>query len=633
MSESAACAEVETTDAKNETDWTRNIHLKSYLEYYETLERPRFAVLVTGEWGTGKTYLVEKLLPWEGDNQRAVYVSLFGLKSAEELVGAIYAEQHPSEDKLQKGIEKLGEAVKGASVLGVGIGGIGAGLANFVAAKMRKQVDPSKVIIFDDLERSDIAPLSLLGIINHFVEHHGCRIVVIAHDEKLVGGICEAKEKIFGQTIRVQPDFDSAYNSFILELKSDRPTIFINLYKDIIKTCFAESAIKSLRVLRQVIYDLARLYAVLEERHINHPNAMRELVALFSAFDFEVRAGRIAISDLEDRQGKTFRRSFARAADNNATPEAFLLAQDRYSAVNLESSLLKDDILIQTLLQGRYDAVAICDSINASQYFAKLEDLPSWRKVIDFELLDDQVVDEAAAAMQRQFDDRAILNASEMLHVFALRMMMANRGIISKTIDDVEIECIMYIDDLLASRTLSIPEDMYGTSRSQRFRGAHGISFWIEDEYNSAFHRVVSHFESQINAALTLTYSEEAEKLIDILISDVDQFIVSIAYSDHGGGKFARLPVLQMLKPKEFVAAWLSTPKQGHTWYRIKEALENRYSGNALHNIAGPAGGWLRPEAEWIRAVIEALKDRAGESNGFAKRRIERVIPNVKIPH
>ncbi|WP_352550474.1 hypothetical protein [Mesorhizobium australicum] len=32
--------------------------MKKYLDYYRTRKEPHYAVLVTGDWGTGKTYQV-----------------------------------------------------------------------------------------------------------------------------------------------------------------------------------------------------------------------------------------------------------------------------------------------------------------------------------------------------------------------------------------------------------------------------------------------------------------------------------------------------------------------------------------------------------------------------------------------
>ena len=37
-------------------------NLNNYIDYYKTLVKPGYAVLVTGKWGTGKTYQVKKAL-------------------------------------------------------------------------------------------------------------------------------------------------------------------------------------------------------------------------------------------------------------------------------------------------------------------------------------------------------------------------------------------------------------------------------------------------------------------------------------------------------------------------------------------------------------------------------------------
>ncbi|HBM2559382.1 TPA: hypothetical protein LUX60_003929, partial [Enterobacter hormaechei subsp. xiangfangensis] len=38
-----------------------NEHLRTYLEYYTGLTNPKYAVLVDGEWGVGKTHSINKI--------------------------------------------------------------------------------------------------------------------------------------------------------------------------------------------------------------------------------------------------------------------------------------------------------------------------------------------------------------------------------------------------------------------------------------------------------------------------------------------------------------------------------------------------------------------------------------------
>ena len=125
--------------------------------YYNSLKEPGFAVLVTGEWGTGKTHLMKELLPWEGDAKKSYYVSFFGLKSTAEVDVALYAEMYPRLSAAEQRVKGVGEATRGVSGHGFGAGGLIGFASNLILAYMRKEIDTSKPIIFDDLERSSMA--------------------------------------------------------------------------------------------------------------------------------------------------------------------------------------------------------------------------------------------------------------------------------------------------------------------------------------------------------------------------------------------------------------------------------------------------------------------------------------------
>ena len=103
MSKIADAEPVQTPDKKPDP-------LKSYLDYYIDLDRPGYAVLVTGDWGVGKTYQVRNAL--EGNDY--IYVSLFGLESADE----VYLEVLSKADPGAANRVKLKSVAKGKSVGG-----------------------------------------------------------------------------------------------------------------------------------------------------------------------------------------------------------------------------------------------------------------------------------------------------------------------------------------------------------------------------------------------------------------------------------------------------------------------------------------------------------------------------------
>lgn len=74
--------------------------------------------------------------------------------------------------------------------------GLPAGLAaQFAASFIKDEVDPSRTLIFGNLERCTIDMVNVLSVINRYVERHGCRVVVITHDEKIAEALTDRREK------------------------------------------------------------------------------------------------------------------------------------------------------------------------------------------------------------------------------------------------------------------------------------------------------------------------------------------------------------------------------------------------------------------------------------------------------
>ena len=592
-------------------------------------------MLVTGEWGTGKTYLTKLLLPWEGEDKQSYYVSFFGLKSAAEVDAALYAEMYPSRLAAEERIKAAGEASRGSSAFGVSLGGLGSGLANYISACMRKEIDTSKPIIFDDLERSSMeTDKEKLGVINYYVEHRRCRVIVIAHDEKLVGEFIEAKEKIFGQTIRIQPDAKAAFQKFKAELSDSHISRLIGRFEHIIVDVFIQSKSKSLRILRHVMFDLQRFFATLEKRHIENERAMQDMVPLFVALAIATRTNCLDAESLTNRHGAWVKRELQIIArsrgDKEIEPSKFEVAQTLYTGVDLENQILSDLVLIDMLLHGRYNKEAICVSLDNSTYFAKADELPPWRKVFEFDKFPDEVVDEAASAMEQQFLKRSVTEIGEMLHIFALRMMMAEHGILTRSVEEVAEESKSYVEDLLTEGRLPASDDEEEEFDSSiRMSGSHGIGFWTEDSYQGIFASVVAHLRAQRNVALERMYPAIVDQLLKMLASEPREFAGAISYLPGGTQKFARLPVMKLIPVDNFIGAWLNATNQREAWQWTRRGFEQRYENPEFSLRTGP----LASEAEWVRAVLGKMRTCAEAETGFRRFRIERYIPKVQVRH
>jgi hypothetical protein len=265
---------------------TPNEHIWQYLAYYFALSRaPGFAVMVNGPWGIGKSTLVRKVLKQhyplpadesETDKPRYVYVSLFGIEKIEELDTAILHAAYPF----------LGN--KAINVLR----GVGTGLfkkyfgdPQLNAAQLLPRPD-ADLFVFDDLERSELSLNSALGYINRFVEHSNRKVIVIANEDGIPPehGYWERKEKLIGQTLRVEPMVDEALSSFIEAIEGEQTRSFLRLRASEIKALFAQSESENLRILEQSLWVFSRLYSATQSKYQQNNEAMTLLLRLVLAF-------------------------------------------------------------------------------------------------------------------------------------------------------------------------------------------------------------------------------------------------------------------------------------------------------------------------------------------------------------
>ena len=63
-----------------------NKHISKFLCYYIGLTNPQYAVLLKGKWGSGKTHFINEYKEHlKINNQKYIYVSLYGVKNYDEI--------------------------------------------------------------------------------------------------------------------------------------------------------------------------------------------------------------------------------------------------------------------------------------------------------------------------------------------------------------------------------------------------------------------------------------------------------------------------------------------------------------------------------------------------------------------
>lgn len=594
--------------------------LGTYLDYYKTLMEPGYAVLVTGPWGCGKTHQVKHAL----DKSEYFYVSLFGLQNSEEIKAAVYAEMFPGKSRFKKmagaadGINVPIPSVATVSTKGLPSAIVGAILGN--------RVDTSRLLIFDDLERCKMPLNDVLGVINRYVEHHNCRVVVIAHDDK-VEGFTAIKEKVFGQTIRVSAQIDAAFESFVQGFTDADERAFLEVHRSAITDIFEDSGSLSLRNLKHSLEDVVRIRRALRPEHLENAAAMRELVSLFVALSSEVRQGNLTPKEIGNRAGARMGDAVAQV-NRRGGPEpeksVFKQAQERHPSIDLSDSLLKDSLLLEMLFNGGFDAASIQDSLDQDPHFLKLGAVPAWRAFIDFESIAEGEAEAAQQRLLKDFDERTEAEHGLMLHVFALRFMMAEHGLIEADRQTVLDQCKTYVDDLEAAGRLAPLGQNWPQQRDAR-REAAGIGYWVEDGYQREFAEIGAYINDARQRVLFSSLPAEGEKLVALLDGSNTAFFEQVCIQNQAGNyNFAVLPVLATIDPVVFVDAWMKAPAEN--WYWISGGLVNRYKHGTLQST-------LADETEWIKTVLFILAEREEKATlPILKLRIARIKARAEIP-
>lgn len=227
----------------------KDLEYNLYIENYLNNDRTKSAIMLTAQWGMGKSYYIQNsLIPHlERDgNKKCVVVSLYGLNDIKEISKAIYLEMRV------KRLDNKGEKYEAGKIVaktilknGLSMAGIDLSIKEEDLEKLYTSVDlTGKLIILEDLERSSISIKQVLGYVNNLVEQDGVKVLLIANENEIkettvittknskgedvtkwaytaeTEEYLKIKEKTVSDTIIYLCDYDAAIKN-ILEMFSD----------------------------------------------------------------------------------------------------------------------------------------------------------------------------------------------------------------------------------------------------------------------------------------------------------------------------------------------------------------------------------------------------------------------------
>lgn len=410
------------------------------IENYIEEQDQNGALLVTGKWGSGKTYLIrqiEKKLNQEPKYLMAV-VSLFGIEDTNTLSKKVkeavaYAQTFNKAEKSGKGhiakgvniakqlsekaaafgelfdFGKIKKIAKSANML------LSIDIHDFlpiekevycIVAGEEQPVKKKLVLVFDDFERCKIGVIDLLGIINTYVEDKRIKTIVIASEDNIEDeeNYKTFKEKVVERTVKLDVEYRRIQQEMIEDYKTETSE-----YKEFLKKkspklfqVFEESGSRNLRTFKSCLIDFERVYGLWHSLKLP-TDGMGEALYVFAAYLFEVKGGNYKKMDEYDEYHFNFLEE--KAEDKKRNPPRWQTTQDgensKYKRYNAQYRIQP---LIRWMIEGEWNEQRIKAALN--QRFSVKETAPE-REVLDkaFWELSQEIIDRGLPQVLQQAYD------------------------------------------------------------------------------------------------------------------------------------------------------------------------------------------------------------------------------------
>lgn len=472
----------------SQSEFPNNDHIINFLDYYTGLTSPpHYAVLLTGDWGIGKTFFIldymkkveerhagkkrseqgqssifRRALNWlkwklsrrikaEKDDFKAIIkVSLNGVQSKDEIDKILRTKLYPIwQHRYSCLIAKTGAGIA-EKVIPVDFSKIE--LSGFFNV-----YHPETIYVFDDLERCCMPIESILGYINSFVEQEGCKVIIIGNEEEICQSKDEQKnksydiirEKVIGKVLKMMPETEKAHNYFLEQITDTGCRNFLKSQQKGFIKIYEVSELNNLRILQQTISDFERLYKCLEDKHKNHEAFMQDLVYLFFSLSFEIKSGHGTckeLKDWKDNDSTNYWSEFFEKKSPSVKDEYihFSKYKELFPLIS-HRKIFSDTTLSHILEAGYFLKEEISDDLNHLPYFREKK---VWEKIKAWH---DEEPEDWGSLLQ-QFEDyfvsRIHEDIYEVLSIFETKLFLSKNGIIADDISKVMSDCRAYIEDI-----------------------------------------------------------------------------------------------------------------------------------------------------------------------------------------
>ncbi|MCR8827624.1 KAP family NTPase [Pseudosulfitobacter koreensis] len=619
-------------------DTARNQIRQFLLSWINSPDNPKFAVMLEGQWGCGKTHFIQSLLGEQAfETRKTIYLSLFGVSSLQDFERQLfYAASSKAVKIMHQGLGFASSLFSGA--ISVGSGGVFSGSADIGKAvestlgQVTKAIDVinGALVVIDDLERCGFDQSELLGVLNRYIEHGNARVILVANTQRIGDEkFKDFREKVIGQSFELEPDPKAAVDAFIAEIaESDVRTIIVSR-TDRIEELYRLSGFNNLRAVRQFLWFLTGMFDATDQKFRENSDLLDSLVtqAFIFFIEFKLNLG---------------------APDNVLTPIDLLpkFGSDDPEQRNFHSFQLGDNeidtpirkiVEKYNLVNGIHAAVTLrqwidilnSGTVNASRFNAELADAlevngpeswPSWKRLWhiwtwDFSDGSGSVFDDDVSDVLSGIEDGRYQNPVVVMHVVGVILMLLDEGLI----DDVEGGWVQrfknYIDAVVIPK---LDLKSFKLTRWGFDTGYDGLGYHRRQEED--FGEVLNHLQVAADDWYTNWKAQSvADHLIKTMKSDYFSFLGDLTViNGKGEQRFLREPILQCIPIAQFVEAWTSLSRDEERM--LTGYLKERY--DRVPELILAEGPWWRGVSETLSVWInkETLLPRKVQLRNLVER-------------
>ena len=381
-----------------------NEDIEKFLNGYLDNPDPQYAVFLKGNWGCGKTFFINKWLEsykkkkHEDQVLEPVMVSLYGLSDIKQITTAINRVLYPilygKAAKAGKTIAKFVSAIvfkhevdfdnDGNSDLEMNIG-----LDSLsIFSSDNDCVKKGKLLIFDDIERSEVPMKKLLGFLNYFVEQCHSHLIIIGDENKIANieqknVFADFKEKTIGREFEIDANVEDAIKYFAEE----KPTNgFVVSHCPAIQKVFSKTGCKNLRILRQALWDFGRFEETMCE-YANDDRYEEVMTHIMDAYIITYCEYRGASHEFLDKWVRYNSKGEYQDEINELRHKIGYLHQ-RYNNYRFTSYQTFDIEMVEKIIVELNTGTSIKDYVKG--YFVPKEKIKSWEKISDYYKMEDQ---------------------------------------------------------------------------------------------------------------------------------------------------------------------------------------------------------------------------------------------------